>query len=99
MIIATSIASVLVLIQVFMTRYNVVIGGQEISKAMRGYLDHYVPTFGIEDALVALTAQYFLCRVYVLSKIFTIGFVDEKLINEAESCGGGDAAPIERIKT
>ena len=77
-----------------------VIGGQEISKTMRGYLEYQVPTFGIEGTLAALTAIIFsLCLAYVLSKIFTIGFEDEKLIVEAESCCEGDAAPVEEIKT
>ena len=56
-----------------MMRYNVVIGGQEVSKTMRGYLDYQVPIFGIEGALAALGAIMFsLCLAYVFVKVFTI---------------------------
>jgi len=79
LVVATSIASTLSLIQVFMMRYNVVIGGQEISKTMRGYLEYHVPVFGIEGSLAALAAIVFsLCLTYVFVKIFTIDFEDEK---------------------
>ena len=96
LIVATSVASVLGLIQVFMMRYNVVIGGQEISKTMRGYLDYQVPLTGIEGALAAGGAMIFsLCLAYVLVKIFTIGYEDEDaLLDEAskraEEVTGGE---------
>ena len=75
-----------------MMRYNVVIGGQEISKTMRGYLDYQVPTFGIEGALAAIGAIgaigaiiFSLCLAYAFVKVFTIGFEDEKAVDDAES--------------
>jgi Ni/Fe-hydrogenase subunit HybB-like protein len=80
LITATSAASVLALIQVFMMRYNVVIGGQEISKTMRGYLEYQVPTWGIEGSLAAIIAIIFsLSLTYFLVKIFTIDFEDENI--------------------
>ena len=92
LIAATTVASVLSLCQVFMMRYNVVIGGQEISKTMRGYLEYQVPMTGIEGALAALGAIVFsLCLTYVFVKIFTIGFEDEKAIDDAESLGNAGA--------
>jgi Ni/Fe-hydrogenase subunit HybB-like protein len=97
LIVATSVASVLSLGQVFMMRYNVVIGGQEISKTMRGYLEYHVPVFGIEGALAAIGAIIFsLCLTYVFVKIFTIDFEDEKVVDDAASTslaqgGKGDA--------
>ena len=76
----------LALNQVFMMRYNVVIGGQEISKTMRGYLEYQVPTFDMKGSLAALTAIIFsLCLAYVLSKNFTIGFEDENIVDDLES--------------
>lgn len=91
LIVATSITSVLMLIQVFMMRYNVVIGGQEISKTMRGYLEYHVPTLGIEGSIAAATAIIFsLCLAYVLVKVFTIDFEDEKAVDETESYPGKD---------
>ena len=84
LITATAVASTLSLIQVFMMRYNVVIGGQEISKTMRGYLEYQVPLSGIEGGLAALAAIIFsLVLAYVIVKIFTIGFEDESAIEDA----------------
>ena len=89
LITATSITSVLMLIQVFMMRYNVVIGGQEISKTMRGYLEYHVPTLGIEGSIAAGTAILFsLTLAYVLVKIFTIDFEDEITTDEVEPVNG-----------
>jgi len=42
-----------------MMSYNVVIGGQEISKIMRGYLEYQVPILGIEGALAAFGAKIY----------------------------------------
>jgi Ni/Fe-hydrogenase subunit HybB-like protein len=47
-------SAVLVLFSVFMMRWNVVIGGQEISKTGKGLLFYHLPIFGKEGALVAL---------------------------------------------
>jgi len=100
LIVATSVASVLALIQVFMMRYNVVIGGQEISKTMRGYLEYQVPVFGIEGALAAFGAIIFsLCLAYVLVKVFTIGFEDEKVMDNAGSYSNKDAEMVEEGQT
>jgi len=93
LIVATSLVSVLALIQVFMMRYNVVIGGQEISKTMRGYLEYQVPVFGIEGALAATGAIIFsLCLAYVLAKVFTIGFEDENIVDDSESYNTSNTA-------
>jgi predicted membrane protein len=43
-----------VLLSVFMMRWNVVIGGQEISKTGKGLLSYYLPFLGQEGALMAL---------------------------------------------
>ena len=100
LIVATSVASVLALIQVFMMRYNVVIGGQEISKTMRGYLEYEVPIFGLEGALAAFTALIFsLCLTYVFVKVFTIGFEDEKEIDNTKSQSNEDAITSEEMQT
>ena len=83
-----------------MMRYNVVIGGQEISKTMRGYLEYEVPIFGLEGALAAFTALIFsLCLTYVFVKVFTIGFEDEKEIDDAESQSKEDAITSEEMQT
>lgn len=81
LIVMTSLSSVLALSQVFMMRYNVVIGGQEISKTMRGYLEYQVPVLGHEGSLAAIGAIIFsLVLAYVFVRIFTIDFEDEQAV-------------------
>jgi len=46
-------SAILVLLAVFMMRYNVVIGGQEISKTGKGLIDYVPPLFGREGLLAA----------------------------------------------
>ena len=54
LVIGATISSCLVLFSVFMMRWNVVIGGQEISKTGKGLLSYHMPFFGQEGALVAI---------------------------------------------
>ena len=49
----SGLASVLVLIQVFAMRWNVVIGGQLFSKSFRGFVTYEVPWLGREGLLAA----------------------------------------------
>lgn len=66
-----SISSVFVLIGVFAMRWNVVIGGQEISKSLSGTLT-YVPVFfsqeGVLTAIIILIIPFVILRVitYIL---------------------------------
>jgi Ni/Fe-hydrogenase subunit HybB-like protein len=53
-IIFAALSAVLILIQVFSMRWNVVIGGQLFSKGLRGFTDYDLPFFGREGLLVAL---------------------------------------------
>ena len=46
-------SAILVLLAVLMMRYNVVIGGQEISKTARGLIAYHPPIFGREGLLAA----------------------------------------------
>lgn len=62
------ISACLVLMSVFLMRWNVVISGQEIAKTMRGLLDYHVPLLGREGLLVALSA---LIGPFILLWIFT----------------------------
>ena len=90
----------LALIQVIMMSYNVVIGGLEISKIMRGYLEFQVLTFGIEGAVAALGAIIFsLCLAYVFVKVFIIGFEDEVAIDDAERHSSGEVITNEGMQT
>lgn len=66
----TSIASFLVLIQVLAMRWNVVIGGQEISKSLLGISTYVPPIFhreGIATAAVIMAMPFI--ALYVLVKI------------------------------
>jgi predicted membrane protein len=53
-VIGVTVSACLVLFSVFMMRWNVVIGGQEISKTGKGLLSYQLPFFGKEGALTAI---------------------------------------------
>jgi Ni/Fe-hydrogenase subunit HybB-like protein len=65
-----SISSVLVVIGVFAMRWNVVIGGQEISKSLSGTLT-YVPVFfsqeGVLPAIIILIIPFII--LFVITRI------------------------------
>jgi Ni/Fe-hydrogenase subunit HybB-like protein len=54
LVFGVTLSACLVLLSVFMMRWNVVIGGQEISKTGKGLLTYHLPFLGQEGALVAL---------------------------------------------
>ncbi len=54
LVLGATISSCLVLFSVFMMRWNVVIGGQEISKTGKGLLTYHLQFLGQEGALVAI---------------------------------------------
>jgi len=53
LVVGVTVCACLVLFSVFMMRWNVVIGGQEISKTGKGLLSYHMPFFGKEGGLVA----------------------------------------------
>ena len=55
MVTGVTLCAILVLFSVFMMRWNVVIGGQEISKTGKGLLFYVMPFLGREGSLVAIT--------------------------------------------
>ena len=64
--------SILVLLAVLMMRYNVVIGGQEISKTGKGLLAYHPPIFGREGLLVAgIVLAIPMIMLSVLVRLFT----------------------------
>ena len=70
-VIGLTISSLLVLMSVFMMRWNVVIGGQEISKTMKGLLTYIPPLYGrqgILSGLAVMTAPFLL--LWVLTRLF-----------------------------
>jgi Ni/Fe-hydrogenase subunit HybB-like protein len=54
LVLGVVVSACLVLFSVFMMRWNVVIGGQEISKTGKGLLSYQLPFFGKEGALVGI---------------------------------------------
>ena len=71
LVIGVTLCACLVLFSVFMMRWNVVIGGQEISKTGKGLLAYHMPFFGNEGALVAILLTLApLGLLYVLTRLF-----------------------------
>ncbi len=64
----TMVASLLLLMQVFAMRWNVVIGGQMFSKSMRGFRDTYIPGLFEKEGILAAAA--ILVLPFVLLVIF-----------------------------
>jgi len=54
LVVGVTVCASLVLFSVFMMRWNVVIGGQELSKTGKGLLSYQLPFFGKEGALMAI---------------------------------------------
>ena len=69
--IGATVSALLVLMNVLLMRWNVVIGGQEISKTGKGLLTYEMPFFGHESfvsALILLIAPFVL--LWVLTRLF-----------------------------
>ncbi|MEE8366403.1 MAG: NrfD/PsrC family molybdoenzyme membrane anchor subunit [Gammaproteobacteria bacterium] len=79
MLFLVNVGSFLLLTQVLFMRFNVVIGGQLISKSARGFVDFHWDYFGKEGLLVAviLLAAPFI-TYYVISRFLPIFPNDEK---------------------
>ena len=72
LIIGAVVCSLLVLMNVLMMRWNVVIGGQEISKSLRGLLTYHMPFWGLESlvsAVLVMAAPFGF--LWVLTRLFS----------------------------
>jgi len=70
-VIGSTVSALLVLMNVLLMRWNVVIGGQEISKTGKGLLTYEMPMFGHESfvsAFILLIAPFVL--LWVLTRLF-----------------------------
>jgi Ni/Fe-hydrogenase subunit HybB-like protein len=81
-------ASVLLLLQVFSMRWNVVIGGQMFSKSMRGFRETYVPGMfekeGVLAAVVIFVAPFVLLAI--MDRILpNFGHMSEEELRPPES--------------
>ena len=71
LVVGVTVCACLVLFSVFMMRWNVVIGGQEISKTGKGLLSYHLHWGGKEGGLVAiLLTMAPLGLLYVLTRLF-----------------------------
>jgi len=71
LVVGVTVCALLVLFSVFMMRWNVVIGGQEISKTGKGLLSYHLPLFGKEGALVAIALTLApLALLFGLTRLF-----------------------------
>jgi len=71
LVVGVTVCAILVLFSVFMMRWNVVIGGQEISKTGKGLLSYQMPFFGKEGALMAIILTLApLGLLYILTRLF-----------------------------
>ena len=71
LVVGVTLCACLVLFSVFMMRWNVVIGGQEISKTGKGLLEYHMPFFGKEGALAAIALTFApLALLYGLIRLF-----------------------------
>ncbi len=77
-IIAAPLVSLILLVQVIFMRWNVVIGGQLLSKSNRGYTFYHPEIFGREGLIMgALVLAAPIVLLFILGKIFPF-WVDDK---------------------
>lgn len=93
----TMVASLLLLLQVFAMRWNVVVGGQMFSKSMRGFRETYVPGLFEKEGVLAAVLIFVLPFVVlaVLERIFP-NFEPagaRGVARRGELGGSGSAAP------
>ena len=83
LVVGVTVCACLVLFSVFMMRWNVVIGGQEISKTGKGLLSYHMPLLGKEGALVAIALTLApLALLFGLTRLFP-PWADEAKLTEA----------------
>jgi predicted membrane protein len=83
LVVGVTVCALLVLFSVFMMRWNVVIGGQEISKTGKGLLSYNLPLLGKEGALVAIALTLApLALLFGLTRLFP-PWEDEAKLTEA----------------
>jgi Ni/Fe-hydrogenase subunit HybB-like protein len=70
-LVGTFVSAVLALLSVFMMRWNVVIGGQEISKTMKGLVSYHPVILGREGVLAAMGVLVGpLVLLWILTRLF-----------------------------
>lgn len=70
-VVGTFVSATLALVSVFMMRWNVVIGGQEISKTMKGLLSYNLEIWGHEGLMAALAVLVApLVLLWIMTQLF-----------------------------
>ena len=78
----SGVASVLILVQVFAMRWNVVVGGQLFSKSFRGFVDFPLHLYGREGVIAAAVVLTLpLIALWVAGRLLPLWSAD------AASCG------------
>ncbi len=86
LVIGATLSAGLVLMSVFFMRWNVVIGGQEISKTLKGMLDYELVIGGHEGFLAAMAVLVApLALLWVLTRIFQPWVSHRPSLLEAEA--------------
>ncbi len=78
------VAASLVLIGVFAMRWNVVIGGQLISKSLRGFTSYSPPLFGISGIIVAAVFMILPFVIFAVLVYLFSPWQDEVTLPEAK---------------
>lgn len=74
----SGVSSLLVLMQVFAMRWNVVVGGQLFSKSFRGFVEYTVPWSGREGWIAAGVVLVLpLAALWVASRLLPLWYADE----------------------
>jgi predicted membrane protein len=90
---------VLVLIGIFSTRWNVVIGGQLFSKSLRGLTAYKIELFGLDGILTAGAIMLLpLVILFVLIKVLPPWLESEAKV-EIALAGGAPAGAVHRSQT
>ncbi|MDX1488182.1 MAG: NrfD/PsrC family molybdoenzyme membrane anchor subunit, partial [Acidiferrobacterales bacterium] len=70
-VVGTFVSATLALVSVFMMRWNVVIGGQEISKTMKGLLSYHLEIWGHEGLMAAVAVLVApLVLLWIMTRLF-----------------------------
>jgi len=88
------VASLILLLQVFSMRWNVVIGGQLFSKSMRGFRSNYVPEL-FEKEGIAMAMLIFLLPFVVMAVFNRVLPLHEEEAGQAAA--GGPLSKPQRV--
>lgn len=90
----SGLAGLLVLVQVFAMRWNVVVGGQLFSKSFRGFVDYKVPISGREGLLAAAVVMSLpLAALWVAGKLLPL-WPDSEETTQSSGFSGPEGSSV-----